>query len=253
MAQPILAGIALSVSTSPLNDQEPSFQYLRWPIVELTDYLNQGLIEICNYRPDAFMTTANLTLVAGSQQSLLTLAPGTRLLKSLNFNATSLDSTNPPITAADLSLMRTYYKAPCMLTNENNGYRVLTYGYDAKNPYIFYVSPPVPVGNTQVVNATVVAEPTQYVYSGGGPGNPAWTPSTDLALDQMYYTALRFFMAARAFEVDTESATSQSESEKFYKKFYNLLGVNYKQATEYNAGKYLGQGSDHRMTKERVA
>jgi hypothetical protein len=112
---------------------------------------------------------------------------------------------------------------------------------------VFYVSPPVPDGNSAFVTGTFVIEPDQFTYAGG-----SWTPSNDLTLDQQYLTLLRYFIAAKAFEVDTESTSSQTESQGLYKKFYNGLGVQYKQGGDYNKGKYLGQGGDNQMTKQRV-
>ncbi len=248
MAQPILAGVILSVSTSPLNDQEPGFTYVRWSITDLTDYLNQGLIEICNYRPDAFMSTQEVTLVAGSQQAL-SVATGARLLKSIDANGPSSLCPGSPITEYDLNLSRTFYKASCGFTGGVSNYRVLGYAYDAKNPQVFYVSPPVPDGNTAFVTGTFVVEPDQYIYS---TGSGTWTPSNDLTLDQQYLTLLRYFIAAKAFEVDTESTSSQAESQGLYKKFYNGLGVQYKMTGDYNKGAFMGQGGDNQMTKARV-
>ena len=233
------ASIILSASTS-LNDQEPGFVYLRWPQLELLGYLNEGLIEVGNYRPDAFTSAVNLTLVAGSQQSIAGV--GTQL-KSIDSNGPSSLCPAAPITQVDLQLMRTFYKKPCLPTGGPTEYRVLTYAYDAKNPLVFYVSPPVPAGNTAQVVATIVRIADQYDNS---------TLNSNLAIDQKYYNALKFWVLARAYEVDTESNTSQAESEKYYKKFYNLLGVQYKQASDFNGGRYLGQGSDHNMVKDRV-
>jgi hypothetical protein len=246
MAQPILAGLILSVSTSPLNDQEPGFTYVRWSITDLTDYLNQGLIEIGNYRPDAFMSTREIELGSGTQQAL-SAAPGARLLKSIDYNGPSSLCPGAPITECDLNLMRTFYKKPCLMTGGASDYRVLGYAYDAKNPQVFYVSPPVPDGNNAFVTGTFVIEPDQFTYASG-----SWTPTNDLTLDQQYLTLLRYFIAAKAFEVDTESTSSQAESQGLYKKFYNGLGVQYKMVSDYNKGKYIGQGGDQNMTKQRV-
>lgn len=244
MAQPIIAGIFVSVSTS-LNDQESGFPYVRWPVVELTGYFNESLTEIGNYRPDAFMVTMQVTLAPGSQQSI-SVATGARLLKSIDYNGDTSLCPGYPVTECDLNLMRSFYKEPC-----NTGdYKVLSYAYDAKNPNIFYVSPPVPAGDNGYVVGTFVLDPDQFTHT-GSLTSLTWTPSNDLTIDQMYYNAIKFWMLARAYEVDTESSTSQVESEKYYKKFYNLLGVQYKQTSAYNKGLYSGQGGDNQMTKQR--
>ena len=233
------AQLIQEVSTAPLNDQEPGFTYVRWPIAELLEFLNEGLIEIGNYRPDAFTGTTSLTLSAGSQQSINGVGVQ---LKSIDRMLNTI-CADAPITECDLQLLRTFYKQPCTPTGGPTEYRVRQYAYDAKNPLVFYVSPPVPAGQTVQVVATLIQAAPQYTTG---------TIGNNLQIDQKYYNALRFWMAARAFEVDTESSTSQAESQGFYKKFYNLLGVQYKQTSDYNGGKYLGQGSDHNMVKDRV-
>jgi hypothetical protein len=240
------ADIVLQVSTQ-LNDQEPGYTYTRWPASELLTYLNEGLLEVCNYRSDAFTVTQDIAINATLGGSRQVLPAGFRQIKSIDANGLGSGCPDAPIVQGDLNLMRTFYKSPCLLTGGPADYRVLTYAYDAKNPQVFYVSPPVPAGNTSTVTATLIQDPQQFVY----PTN--FTANTQLTMDSKYYNAAKFWMLARAYEVDTESNTSQAESQTYYKKFYNLLGVQYKQDSGYSKGTYLGQGGDNQMTKERVA
>jgi hypothetical protein len=241
------ADIVLQVSTQ-LNDQEPGFTYIRWTASELLTYLNESLLEVCNYRSDAFTLTQDIPINATAGGTLQNLPTGFRQLKSIDANGTASGCPGAPIVQADLNLMRTFYKAPCLLTGAGAlGFRVLTYAYDAKNPKVFYVSPPVPAGNTSTVTATLVQEPQQFIYPGD------FNINTALTMDPKWYNASKFWMLARAYEVDTESNTSQAESQTYYKKFYNLLGVQYKQDSSYSKGTYLGQGGDNQITKERVA
>jgi hypothetical protein len=223
-----------------LNDQEPGFTYIRWAISELLAYLNGGLIEIENYRPDAFAVTQDITLAAGGQQAL---PAGMSFLKSIDANGATALCPGAPIVQADLNLMRAFYKKPCLPTGGPNEYRVRTYAYDAKNPLIFYVSPPVPAGNTASVTATMVAQAPQYT---------AGTINNPLVVDQKYYNFLTYWMQAKAYEVDTESATSQKESDIYYKRAYNTIGIQYKQGSDYSSGKFMGQGGDGQMTKQRA-
>lgn len=232
----------------------PATAFARWSIVELLDYLNEAMLEVAFYRPDQFTNTFDIiidTAYGGNKQVLPT---GYRLLISVNSNGllttggVTADCPGAPITQADLALSRTFFKAPCLPTGGVGDYRVLTYSYDAKAPYTFYVSPPVPAGNRSVVNITAVFDPTVYLLSDYTSGTTLFNP----VLDPKFYNALRFFMMGKAYEVDTESGTSQTESERFYKKFYNTLGVAYKQTGDFNRGKFLGQGGSGQMTKERV-
>jgi hypothetical protein len=212
------------------------------------------MLEVAFYRPDQFTNTFDIiidTAYGGNKQVLPT---GYRLLISVNSNGlltiggVTADCPGAPVTQADLELSRTFFKAPCTPTGGVGDYRVLTYSYDAKAPYTFYVSPPVPAGTRSVINITAVFDPISYIVTDYTAGNIFF----NLILDPKFYNALRFFMLAKAYEVDTESGTSQAESERYYKKFYNTLGVGYKQTGDYNRGKFLGQGGDNQMSKERV-
>lgn len=249
MAQPNLIAIITSVSTS-LNDQETGFPYVRWSIAELTGYLNESLLEILNYRPDAFTVTRSITLGAGAQQTINGIGS---FLKSIDTNDPNGSCGAAGIVECDLNLMRTFYKAPCLPSGGASNYRVLSYAYDAKNPLTFYVSPDVPAaGPTINVVGTVIVDPTQWTQT-GSLNSLTWNPTSDLTLDQKYFNTVKFWMLARTYEVDTESNTSQAESQGYYKKFYNSLGIQYKQGSDYSRGKFIGQGGDNQMSKERVA
>ena len=43
---------------------------IRWPVAELVRYLNDGQREVVLYRPDAMVTNATVTCVAGTKQTL---------------------------------------------------------------------------------------------------------------------------------------------------------------------------------------
>jgi len=233
--------IITPVSSSPLNDQEAGHEFTRWSISDLMDYMNQGLVEINNHRPDAFLTTQDLNITPGRHRQVLPLTY--RLLKSID--AMSLGSSyspGEPITQCDLQLLRTFSKRPSMPSGGVQNFRVISYAYDVKDPRNFYISPILPLGYPADVRVTgtMVLAPIPYT-----------DPNTTVLLDTVYHTALRFFIAAKAFEVDTESTLSQTESAALYKKFYNSLGVKFSQETKFNSGTFAGQGGDNQMTKAR--
>lgn len=230
--------IITEVSTQ-LNDQEPGFLFARWTQAELIDYLNFGLIEVGNYKPDTFAASQEVTLVAGAIQ---VLPVGSTLLKSVDYNGSTAGCPFSPIVQCDMEMLRAFFKQPCLPTGGPTNYRVRTYAYDAKNPGIFYVSPPVPAGGTTTVVLTTVNEAPQYSIA---------DLPVIVAIDQKYITAVEYFMLMKAYEVDTESQTSASENAKYRQMFYNMMGVNYKQSSAYNSGRYLGQGGDNQMWKGR--
>lgn len=224
----IVGDLILEVSTL-LNDQGFT-PYLRWSQTELLRYLNDSLIQVGTYRPDAFTTTVVVTLVPGSMQ---TLPAGFSFLKSVDTNSANSNCPSAPVVEGDLNLMRAFYKKPCLPTGGANNYRVRQFLYDSRNPNLFYVSPPVPVGVvTLQVDLTAVSQAPEYTIA--DLANP-------IVMDQKYRNALISWMVMRAYEVDTESATSFAQAREQRSHFYQMLGINYKQESLYKSGYYLGE------------
>lgn len=226
----LVSSVVLEASDQ-LNDQgTPPF--VRWPVAVLLTYLNDALIQVGNFRPDAFTSTVSLALVAGNQQALPVQYT---LLKSIDSNGAASNCPGSPITEASLDIMRAFFKKNCQPTGGEASYRVNTFSYDAKNPNVFYVSPAVPdsaVGTD--VNATVVGPAPQYVMAD-------YTTPTNIAIDQKYRNALISWMLFKAYEVDTESQTSRQTKMDAVSMFFKTLGVDYKQESLYRSGWYLGQ------------
>jgi hypothetical protein len=214
-----------------LNDQG-LIPYTRWNKGELVVYLNDALIMVGNYRPDAFTSTTDIALVPGAQQTLPT---GFSFLKSIDSNATNSNCPGSPVTEANLDILRAFFKKPCMPTGGPADYRVTSFAYDQKNPLIFYVSPPVPTDAAGLeVTATLVgAAPTYATID--------ITLGTAIAIDPKYKNALTEWMLYRAYQVDTESVSSRQTKLDSYAAFWKILGVEYKQESGYRSGWYLGQ------------
>lgn len=226
-----VGAIVLDVSTS-LNDQQPGFTYARWPQVELVRFLDDALVQVGIYRPDAFSITQTMTLVPGAKQQL---PAGLSLLKSVDYNAGASPCADAPIVECDLNILRTFFKKPCLPTGGAQNYRVRTYAYDARNPQVFYVSPPVPSWATPQVSFTAIQNAPIYTTA---------DLATVVGIDQKYTNALKSWMLMKAYEVDTESSTSTAHMGYHQKHFYQMLGVNYKQESLFNSGYYLGQKGD---------
>ena len=212
-----------------LNDQG-SIPYARWTQPELVEYLNDVLIQIGNFRPDAFTSTISLTLVPGSQQ---TLPPGISLLKSIDSNSLNSNCVGAPVTESDLDMARAFYKKPCLPSGGPETYRVFNFLYYSRNPGVYYVSPPVPddVIGFQV-DATVVQDAPQYTIGDLG---------SFIAIDQKYHNAIIAWMVMRAYQVDTESETSFRLAQWNERQFWQILGVEYKQESLYKSGYWLGE------------
>jgi len=224
-----VASIVLEAS-SQANDQG-AVPYARWKQSEIVQYLDDALIQVGTFRPDAFAATITVALQAGSQQ---TLPPGFSFLKSVDANATNSNCPDATIVECDLNMLRAFFKKPCTPTGGAGDYRVRSFAYDGRNPNVFYVSPPVPVASAGLsVTLTAVGEAPQYAVSDIGAG-------TLVAIDPKYRNALLAWMLYRAYEVDTESVSSRQTKLDNEGLFWKTLGVNYKQESLYRSGWYLG-------------
>lgn len=215
--------------SNQLNDQG-IVPYTRWSRATLITYLNDALIQVGTFRPDAYSQTIQSALVAGSEQLL---PVGYSMLKSIDYNAAASNCPNAPITETNLDLLRAFFKKPCLPSGGASTYRVLSFAYDPRNPRVFYVSPPVPAdaAGTQV-SLTLVADAPAYT---------AADTTTPIGIDQKYKNALIAWMEMRAYEVDTESVTSRQTKLDCEGLFWKTLGINYKQESAYKSGWYLGQ------------
>ena len=223
-----VSDIVVEVS-GQLNDQG-FVPYVRWSQAELVTYLNDALILVGNFRPDALTSTTDVALVPGAQQ---TLPAGFSFLKSVDYNATNSNCPGSPITEANLDILRAFFKKPCLPTGGASDYRVTSFAYDQKNPQIFYVSPPVPDDAAGLeVTATLV---------GGAPSYTTADLSATVGIDPKYKNALIEWMLYRAYQVDTESVSSRQTKLDSYAAFWKILGIEYKQESGYRSGWYLGQ------------
>lgn len=224
-------GTTVAYVSEQLNDQGIN-PYVRWPQQVLLDYLNNALIQIGTFRPDAYTSSVTLTLAAGAQQ---TLPANYSFLKSLDYNASSSNCPGAPITEANLDILRAFFKKPCSPSGGAADYRVTSYAYDMRNPHIFYVSPPVSDDAIGLqVTGTAVSPAPQYVFSD-------IAANTVIAIDPKYANTINAWMEFEAYSIDTESTSSRQTKLDALGLFYKSLGIEYKQESLYRSGYFLGQ------------
>lgn len=215
------------VSTQ-LNDQKHDHAFTRWGRGLLLSYLNNGLSEIAAYRPEVFTEVKELSLVAGSRQSILS-----GVIASPVGNA---DGT--PISDMDIELTKsfnTYDMCPpgVKFVNGNPRYVVRSLGVDNTNQHVYYVDPPVPDGMGDVtIKANVIGNAPIYTLED-------WDDRVDL--DGIFSNPLISYMLAQAYRLDNESANSRANSTALYKQFYSVMATNYKMQAKYSGGNYLAE------------
>jgi len=170
---------------------------VRWPDPELLSYLNDGQRELVAIKPDANTVTASLNLVPGTKQSI----SGVQFIKAVR------NVGGPAITPASMETMDrlrpTWHTDPAST-------EVKHYLFDPRDPRTFYVTPPQPAlaGSIDVVYA---ATPADVAI-----GSP-------ISIDDIYATALYYYILARAHSKETPGADAGKAS-GYYNLFMSVLG-----------------------------
>lgn len=193
---------------------------VRWPISELVRYLNDGQREVVLYRPDAMVTNAVVTCVAGTRQTLP--SAGAKLIEIVrNVAATSVKKAVRMINRE-------------ILDAQTPGWHGLTgvvdithFMYDPRDPKTFYVYPPATtLAQLDVVYAaypTDIAEPADGTLYGSVTGN--------ISLPDIYGNVLGDYILYRAYSKDSEYAGNAQRAQAHYVAFGNALGIEVKGTT----------------------
>ena len=188
---------------------------VRWPEAELLRYINDAQREIVNLKPDASATHANVTLVAGTEQSLP--SGGLRLIKvTRNMSGTASDATGKrAIRIVDVDILNSQepdWHDPTVTGDAAHGTNVKHYAFDPDDPKKFYVYPGVS-GSAYL----------EIVYS-GSPTDLSATSDT-ISLDDIYANAIIDFVLYKAYLKDAEYAGNQQRSGTHYQLFANSIGT----------------------------
>lgn len=180
---------------------------VRWSVPELLAHLNDGQRELVAQKPDAGAVNAVLTLAAGTKQVLP--AGGIQLLKAVR--NMGLDGTTPgraitPASMETLDRVRPNWHA------DTASAEVRHYLFDPRDPKTFYVTPPqpTPAGKIEAVYAATPAD----VAAAGNP----------ITIDDIYATALYYFILARAHAKETPGADT-GKAAGYYNLFLGVLGL----------------------------
>ena len=188
---------------------------IRWPVSELVRYLNDAQREVILYRPDAAVTNAPVTLVAGSRQSLP--SGGTKLVEVVR-NSTGTKRAVRLVNREILDAQLPGWHA------QTGAAEVLHYMYDPRVPTEFFVYPPAGTGVILVgaysVNPTDVAEPANGSLYTAVTGN--------INVIDALANCLQDYILYRAYTKDSEYAGNGTRAQAHYTSFANALGIELK-------------------------
>jgi hypothetical protein len=178
----------------------------RWPVSELLGWLNDGQRHIVSVRPDANPVFANVTLVAGTKQSIP--ADGYQLLDVIRNMGTNGSTPGRAIRRTTLKVLNT--QSPDWHA-ETASTTVEHYMADPRWPKVFFVYPPA-----------TASRQVEVVYS----RVPADVAAVNvISLDDVYATSLLDYVLYRAYSKDYEVPGSAERAVAHYQAFEAGLGM----------------------------
>ena len=190
---------------------------VRWPALELQDWLNDAYREIINARPDANTATGTFTCAAGTRQVLTTGFPNAlRLIEVIRNVATT--SSKRAVRLIDRQ----------MLDDQRRGWHAETqsvniehYMFDPRLPKEFLVYPPATTAaQLEVVHASV---PNGHALTEGELVNPA--TAEVIRIDDSYANAILDYMLYRAYSKDAEYAANAQRAMGHYQAMMASIGT----------------------------
>ena len=190
--------------------QDPTF--VRWPLLELFNYISDGQKEACIHKPNAYVKALAVQLVAGTRQALpadgLVLidvvrnmgADGTTVGNAIRNVAREILDSNTPA----------WHKATASGV-------VKHYTFDPKAPKVYYVYPPQPNASMHYAELIYGAVPADLV----APGSTAAISDfagTMITLDDIYAGPLLDYVMFRALSKESEYA-NKGLAEKYFALF----------------------------------
>jgi len=192
----MLVSDVLTRTTEALND--PTYE--RWTQASQIRYVNEAVLAVLAIRPDAYPVSGNLTLVAGSSQ---TLPPGALRLLDISHNVGGNIVTYLDREVMD-RLMPSWRSATESL-------RIKHWMYENKVPKKFDVYPPAKLG--AVLYGTWSAVPTALTALGD-----------TLAIDDIYMTPVVEFVLYKCYLIDTEFSLQPNIAGTHMNMFSMLMG-----------------------------
>ena len=172
---------------------------IRWTQSELLDWLNDGQREIVMYKPNACVKNVDVTLVAGTKQTLP--ADGISMIDiPRNTNGNAVRVTNRQVLDAQIPDWHSASKQNAVVKH---------YCYTPNDPRTFYVYPPSPGGNS--VEIIYCASPA------------AATLGSVISIDDIYATQLINYVTYRAYSKDAEYAENAAFAQTYYQAFVNQI------------------------------
>lgn len=216
-----------------LNDETNGAE--RFSPADLTRYAMEGQLEILKLLPHLRVSRFTITLnTGGSLNSHEQRIPDScDFLLDVAYVSGQL-GREVPVQRGDYSLFRSYVGVdakPLSFSGQNSQFTVpRRWYYDPSNPEVFYLEPYTIQASTIVLTCTL--KPSSMVAQDI---NPEIVSRSNTLLD---------YVMMRAYEVDTESATSLERQKLHRAQFYQAIQAEYDASASINSKYHLGRKGD---------
>ena len=190
---------------------------VRWPRVELQNWLNESYLQIALLRPDASSKTGTLTCVAGSRQTITSgFSTALRLLDVVRNLASS--SNKKVVRLIDRSVLDD--QRPAWHT-DTASVNIQNYTFDVRQPKEFFVFPPATTSaQLEVVYADL---PGSHSLSASAL-DPTGSNTDVIKVDDTYLSVITDWILYRAFSKDAEFAANAARAGAHYQTFMSSIG-----------------------------
>lgn len=190
---------------------------VRWPRVELQNWLNESYLQIALLRPDASSKTGTLTCVAGSRQTITSgFSTALRLLDVVRNLASSSDKK--VVRLIDRSVLDDQRPA---WHNDTASVNIQNYTFDVRQPKEFFVFPPA----TTSAQLEVVYTDLPGTHSLSEANlHPTTGSSEVIKVDDTYLSVITDWILYRAFSKDAEFAANAARAGAHYQTFMSSIG-----------------------------
>jgi len=190
---------------------------VRWPRVELQNWLNEAYFNIVLLRPDANAKTGAFTCAAGSRQTLVSVFNNAVRLLDVTRNLAAT-STKKVVRLVDRSVLDD--QRPAWHT-ETGTVNIQHYMYDPRHPKEFFVYPPA----TTDAQLEVVYTDTPSLHALSETDlNPSGGNTEVIKLDDIYLTPITDWVLYRAYSKDAENQANEARAAAYYQSFSNSIG-----------------------------
>ena len=190
---------------------------VRWPRVELQNWLNESYLQSALLRPDASSKTGTLTCVAGSRQTITSgFSTALRLLDVVRNLASS--SNKKVVRLIERSVLDDQRPA---WHNDTASVNIQNYTFDVRQPKEFFVFPPATTSaQLEVVYADL---PGTHSLSEANL-HPTTGSAEVIKVDDTYLSVITDWILYRAFSKDAEFAANAARAGAHYQTFMSSIG-----------------------------